>query len=669
MFSSVARKIEVCLFDDEGAERRHELSEGPGHVWTGYVERVGPGSLYGYRVHGPWDPSAGHLCRPEALLLDPYAKAVHGEVRWHDSLFPYDQHNPIEPARRQDTAPYAPRSVVVDTSFDWEDERPPRTKLEDTIIYETHVKGFTITNSDLPPELRGTYAGLGHPAVTEYLTGLGVTAVELLPVQQFVHRRRLVERGLRNYWGYDPICFFAPHAGYAFDQSPGGAVNEFKTTVKRLHAAGLEVILDVVFNHTGEGGAGGAVLCYKGLDSSAYYHLTPGGELLFADYTGTKNSLNAEHPQVRRMIIEALIYWAEEMHVDGFRFDLAPTMAREEGHVRLDGALFEAIRRERSLGRVKLIAEPWDLGEDGYQAGRFPAGWSEWNDRYQDDVRDYWNGRDGAAGRFMLRLCGSPDVYRKAGKSPQSGINYVTCHDGFTLNDLVSYEVKHNEANGEDGRDGRDDNHAWNCGAEGPTSDPSINELRGRQKRNFIATLLLSQGVPMILGGDELGRTQRGNNNPYCQDNETSWFDWSEADAGMREFVTKLISLRIGRRDFRRSTWPSAGKRAPRSWTITWYDPTGDGIPDDAAPDSPREPLQALLSGGGDFLMLFNPGGEVTTFESPPACRDGVWRIVVDTSMDVGPRVEPASREEPAPRAGWPVVLAPHSLVVLTRIE
>jgi isoamylase len=662
VFSSVAHKVEVCLFDADGAERRHELSQGAEGIWTGYVERVAPGSLYGYRVHGPWEPAAGRLCLPETLLLDPYAAAVHGEVRWHDSLFPYDPLNPAEPAGRRDTAPYVQKSVAVDSSFDWEGDSPPGTKLEDTIIYETHVKGFTIAHPKIPRELRGTYAALGHPAAIEHLTGLGVTAVELLPVQHFIHRRRLVERGLRNYWGYDPVCLFAPHVEYAFDRSPGGAVNEFKSAIKSLHAAGLEVLLDVVFNHTGEGGAEGAHLCYKGLDNPAYYLLGQGEELRYEDYTGTRNSINAGHPQVRQMIIEALLYWADEMHVDGFRFDLAPAMTRENGRVRLDGALLDAIRAEPSLKRVKLIAEPWDLGEDGYQVGRFPAEWSEWNDRYQDDVRDYWNGRDGSAGRFMLRLAGSPDTYRGAGRPPRSSVNYVTCHDGFTLHDLVSYEVKRNEANLEGGRDGRDDNHSWNCGVEGPTDDPGVNALRARQRRNFIATLLLSQGVPMILGGDELGRTQRGNNNPYCQDNEISWYDWSAADAKMTEFVRHVISLRMGRRDFRSSDWPSEALRAPGAWTMTWYDPSGAPL-DDAAPDSPREPLQGRLSGGGDFLLLFNPGGENVTFEPPPSCASGLWRMALDTFRD------PGGREEPATLAGWPVVLAPHSMVVLSRME
>jgi isoamylase len=663
VFSSVARKVEVCLFDKNGAERRHELSEGAEGIWTGYVDGVENGSLYGYRVHGPWEPAAGHLCLPDVLLLDPYAAAVHGDVRWHDSLFPYDRRNPLAPAGRGDTAPYAPRSVALNSSFDWGADAPPDTKIEDTIIYETHVRGFTVAHPGIPHELRGTYAALGHPAAVGHLTGLGVTAVELLPVQHFIHRRPLVEKGLRNYWGYDPVCFFAPHGEYAFDRSPGGAVKELKSAIKSLHAAGIEVLIDVVFNHTGEGGADGAHLCYKGLDNRAYYHLAEGDELRYMDYTGTRNSFNGGHPQVRRMIVDALVHWVDEMHVDGFRFDLAPAMARENGSVRLDGALLEAIRATPSLDQVKLIAEPWDLGEDGYQVGRFPAGWSEWNDRFQDDVRDYWNGRAGSAGRFMLRLSGSPDVYAGTGRPPQSSVNYVTCHDGFTLDDLVSYEIKRNESNLEGGRDGRDDNHAWNCGMEGPTDDPGVNAVRARQKRNFIATLLLSQGVPMVLGGDELGRTQNGNNNPYCQDNETSWYDWSAKDAGLMEFVRRVVSLRAGRRDFRRSDWPSPGKRAPGAWTMTWYGPSGGALRDGAVPDSPRAPLQGRLSGGGDFLLLFNPSADNVTFEPPPSCGSGLWRMAVDTFRDPGPP------EHAVALAGWPVVLAPHSMVVLSRVE
>jgi glycogen operon protein len=662
VFSGVAERVELCLFGPGGDERRVDLSDTAEGIWHGYVEGFGPGGLYGYRVHGPWAPADGHLCGGNFLLLDPYAKAVHGQVDWHDSLFPYDPKSTEIPTTKADTAPFTPRSVVVDSAFDWLDDRRPGTKLEDTIIYETHVKGFTATHPDIPPEIRGTYAGLAHPAAVKHLTDLGVTAVELMPVQHFVHRRRLIQEGLRNYWGYDPICFFAPYSGYSSDCSPGGAVREFKTLVRALHAAGVEVIVDVVFNHTAEGGAGGSLLAYKGFDNRAYYRLLPGGKLAYADYTGTKNTINAEHPFVRKMIVDSLVYWVERMHVDGFRFDLATVLTREGRGVKFDGALMRAIENEPSLKDAKLIAEPWDLGRDGYQAGGFTKRWSEWNDRYRDDVRDYWNGRGGAAGRFMTRFAGSPDIYKDAGRAPQAGIAYVTCHDGFTLQDLVTYETKRNEANREGGRDGPEDNHAWNCGAEGPVEDGDINDLRARQRRNFLATLLLSQGVPMILGGDEIGRTQGGNNNAYCQDNETSWLDWGSTQDGLLEFIRRVIAIRRSRIEFRCKEWPGGQSAEPGGCRLSWYSSMGKRIVEDAPPQSPREPLQALLSGLAEFLVMFNPRDAEVDFHLPARCAEDAWNMELNTRPRQLPHhgsVAPVKRE---------IKLHPHSLVLLSRI-
>jgi glycogen operon protein len=640
------------------------------------VPRHRPGQRYGFRVHGPWDPAQGHLCYAKKLLLDPYGKAVDGNVRWHDSLFPCDPKNPAVLANEEDSGPFMPKSIVMDSLFDWKQDRPPRTRLEDTIIYEVHVRGFTIHRPEIPRELRGTYAGLAHRASIEHLTRLGVTAVELLPVHQFIHRRPLVERGLRNYWGYDPVCYFAPHNEYACDQSSGGAVKEFKRMIRTLHSAGLEVILDVVFNHTCEGDLRGAVLCFKGFDNTAYYRLHAGGRLRYVDYTGTDNTLNTEHPQVRQMIVDSLRYWVTEMHVDGFRFDLAPVLVRKGGGVHFESVFFDTIRQDPVLSRTKLIAEPWDLGENGYQSGRFPAGWSEWNDKYRDGIRDFWNGRGGGAGRLALRFAGSPDVYGPASKTPQAGVNYVTCHDGFTLDDLVSYESKHNEANGEESRDGESDNHSWNCGVEGPTEDAKISALRARQRRNLLATLLLSQGVPMLLGGDELGRTQRGNNNAYCQDNEISWFDWGSTDRKMLDFVALLTGLRRKHAAFRRGEWlvtSDDGSRQPRG--VVWHDSGGREIHTGRGADAAPGPLQAFLSGrvdgvsgdengpqgDDDFLVMFNPQDGEVVFDLPRSQVDGPWFKIVDTALTV----QPTQRD--ALRVSGTVTLTLHALVVLIR--
>jgi isoamylase len=647
VFSSIADRVEVCLFDGQNRERRVELPGKTGSVWHGYVDSIAPGQLYGYRVHGPWKPAEGHLCHPQKLLLDPYGKAVDGRLDWDDALFPLDPEHPDLPANGEDTAPFMPRSVVVDSVFDWRNGGPPRTRFQDTVIYEVHVKGFTVDHPDVPPELRGTYAGLVHDASLDHFARLGVTAVELLPVQQFVHRRRLTERGLRNYWGYDPVCLFAPHAEYASDKSPGGVVNEFKEMVRTFHAAGIEVIMDVVFNHSGEGGANGPILTYKGLDNGTYYLLQPGNFTDYVDYTGTHNTLRTDHPFVRQLILDALRYWAIEMHVDGFRFDLAPVLARDGDGIDLHSPIFEAIRRDPVLKRVKLIAEPWDLGEGGYQLGRFPAEWSEWNDKYRDDARDFWAGRGDTEGRFMARFAGSPDLFESAAREPRASVNMVTCHDGFTLHDLVSYEQKHNEANGEDGRDGHDDNRSWNCGVEGPTDDGDINGLRARQKRNFLATVMLSNGTPMLLGGELI------------------------------EFVSRLTRLRKAHPGLHCGEWPTEPARdasGPPPLAHTWCDAAGRKLPQELADEPTPRPIQLLISAHCEessngtqtvsedhLLVMFNPTQSEAAFELPRNHPAGSWHVALDTGA-----AEPIPEEPTVPVAG-PVKLVPHSLAVLVR--
>ena len=636
VFSSVASEVELCLFDDQDVETRIALPGRTGSHFHGYVESVRPGQRYGFRVHGPWNPSDGHVCSSEKLLLDPYARAVDGSVRWDDALFPFDASRPEAPAHGGDTAPFVPKSVVIDPSFDWGSDRRPQTPLEHTILYEVHVKGFTFHHPAIPPELRGTYAGLGSSASIEHLLRLGVTAVELLPVQQFIHRRQLVEAGLRNYWGYDPVSFFAPHNEYASDRNPGAAVREFKEMVRSLHSAGLEVILDVVFNHTGEGGTKGAMLSFKGVDNKTYYRLKSGAVLEYEDFTGTQNTVNTASPHVRRMILDSLRYWAEEMRVDGFRFDLATVLARENDRIDFGNDLLETIRRDPLLGTLKLIGEPWDLGPDGYQLGRFPVGWCEWNDKYRDDVRDFWRPNGGDTGRFMIRLGGSPDVFGPSNRSPQASINYVTCHDGYTLEDLVSYEKKHNGANGEENRDGHGDNRSWNTGAEGPSSIAEINALRARRKRNFIATLLLSRGVPMLLAGDEMGRTQNGNNNAYCQDNDLSWLDWGRADPDLTGFVAALVRVR-----------QELGSFADGGWSL--MPNTGD----------PRAVVASCRAGGRQVLVGFNPTDAGVAVDLPQT--DGPWLKIVDTFAASQPE------ETDAPPVEKTLTLAPHSLAVLVR--
>ncbi|MCS5735228.1 glycogen debranching protein GlgX [Herbiconiux daphne] len=540
LYSETADDVYVCTFDEDGTETRVHLDERTGHVFHGFVDGAGVGTRYGLRVEGPWDPAHGLQHNVNKLLLDPHATAVQGGYDWGQAVFGHDLNHPEE---RDDTdsAASTPRCVITDDSFDWGDDRAPRTLLSESIIYEVHVKGFTMLHPDIPDEIRGTYAALGHPAAIKHLTDLGVTAVELLPVQQFVQDSHLEEKGLRNYWGYNSIGFFAPHNEYAASDD-GSQVAEFKQMVKALHAAGLDVILDVVYNHTAEGNDLGPTLSFKGIDNASYYRLVEGDEQHYFDTTGTGNSLNVGHPAALGLIMDSLRYWVTEMHIDGFRFDLATTLTRQGGDAELHSAFLTLIQQDPVLAPVKMIAEPWDTA--GYQLGGFPADWSEWNGKFRDDVRDYWNGTDSVLGTVSQRILGSPDVYEADRRSPLSSVNFVTAHDGFTLADLTAYNEKHNAANGEDNNDGESDNRSSNGGAEGPTDDEAVNARRDRKRRNLLATLLLSAGVPMVLGGDELGRTQGGNNNAYCQDNEVSWFDWKHVDLELLEFTRSLIALR-----------------------------------------------------------------------------------------------------------------------------
>src|SRR5216683_1830059 len=526
IFSEVAERVDLCLFGEDGRETCIRLPEKTGFWWHGYLPTVRPGQRYGYRVHGPYNPSEGHRCNPSKLLLDPYARSIDGEVTWDPAVFPYRLGESDDVVEETDNAPFMPKSVVINPFFDWSTDRPPRHRWHDTVVYETHVKGLTKLHAGVPEEFRGTYAGLATPAVVDYLRRLGVSAVELLPVHQFIHDSHLAEKGVRNYWGYNSIGYFAPHSEYSAGGQDGEQVQEFKFMVKTLHEAGIEVILDVVYNHTAEGNHLGPMLSFRGIDNQDYYRLDPNNPRLYYDTTGTGNTLNMRTPHVLQLIMDSLRYWVMEMHVDGFRFDLAATLARQFHEVDRLSAFFDLIHQDPVISRVKLIAEPWDLGEGGYQVGNFPALWSEWNGRYRDSVRDYWRGEDQRVDDFAYRLTGSPDLYEGTGRRPSASVNFVTAHDGFTLADLVAYNDKHNEANGEANRDGEGYNRSWNCGVEGPTTDPGVLECRGRRRRDLLATLLLSHGIPMLLGGDEMGRTQGGNNNAYCQDNEVSWLDW-----------------------------------------------------------------------------------------------------------------------------------------------
>jgi isoamylase len=678
VFSEVATRVELCLFDDQGAQTCADLPETTGFIWHGYLPNIGPGQRYGFRVHGAWEPQKGQRCNPSKLLLDPYGKAVQGEVKWTEAIFPYLFSQGEDSKNEIDSAPFMPKSVVINPYFDWGNDRYPRTPWHETVIYEVHVKGFTNRHPHIPENMRGTYAGLSHPAAIKHLRTLGVTAVELLPVHQFIHDSLLVERGLRNYWGYNSISFLAAHNEYSSGGQTGQQVQEFKQMVRTLHNEGIEVILDVVYNHTAEGNHLGPMLSMKGIDNAAYYRLVGENPRYYNDYTGTGNSLNMRHPHVLQLIMDSLRYWHNEMHVDGFRFDLASTLARELHDVDRLSAFFDIIQQDPVISQVKLIAEPWDVGEGGYQVGNFPPLWSEWNGKYRDTVRDYWRGTDRTLGEFGNRLTGSSDLYELTGRRPYASINFVTAHDGFTLRDLVSYNDKHNEANGENNNDGTTDNRAWNCGAEGPTDDPRINAMRSRQQRNFLMTVLLSIGVPMICGGDEIGRTQNGNNNAYCQDNETSWFDWEHMDDELSAFVSRMVHFRHDHPVFQRRRWfVGHSPRGTEAGDIGWFKPDGQLMSEEdwrtcfarslgvflngkaiPTPDSHGEPIV-----DDSFFILFNAHYEAITFKLPTAWGD-LWVKVVDTNHPV-----PDLREHRQMRAGEEVRLESHSMIVLRRVD
>ncbi len=618
----------------------------------GFVPELEPGQRYGFRVHGPWSPANGQRCQPSKLLLDPYALAVEGAVDWDEALFSYYWGRP---GRRndRDSASYAPRSVVVDSAFDWGDDRAPRTPLHKTVIYETHVKGLTMLNPHVPAELRGTYAGVGHPATIRYLHELGVSAVELLPVHQFVYDTNLVRNGLRNYWGYNTIGFFAPHNDYSSTGQRGQQVTEFKRMVHALHQAGIEVILDVVYNHSGEGTHLGPTLCFRGIDNAAYYRLLPSDPRYYLDFTGTGNSLNVPHPFVLQLIMDSLRYWVQEMHIDGFRFDLAVTLGRDEHAVERMSSFFEVIQQDPVINRVKLIAEPWDIGEGGYQVGNFPPLWSEWNGKYRDAVRDFWRGEPRTLGEMGYRLTGSSDLYESSARTPHASINFVTAHDGFTLVDLVSYNHKHNEANPEGNIGGSEDNRSYNLGVEGPTDDPQVNAHRAQQRRNFLATLLLSQGVPMILGGDEIGRTQNGNNNAYCQDNELSWYDWQHADHALLEYTRGLIAFRRDHPVFRRRRWFHGRHiHGAQVTDIAWFQPDAQPMSEEHWNEALARALGLYLSGADlgvdergrpisdrDFYLMLNAAPEPVTFQLPSERWGATWHTVLDTRSDSPPHL------------------------------
>jgi isoamylase len=653
LFSERATRVELCLFDSPeapGESVRVILPEQTDLVWHGYLPDVRPGQLYGFRVHGPYEPLAGHRFNHNKVLLDPYCKAVGRTVRWSDELFGYKVGDPEGDLSfdERDSAPFAPLAAVVDTAFTWGDDRAPRTPWHETIIYELHVKGFSMRHPDVPPSARGTYAGLASEAAISHLSGLGVTAVELMPIHHHAYDRHLVEGGLTNYWGYNTLAFFAPDGRYASNPSAEGAVREFKMMVRALHAAGIEVILDVVYNHTAEGSELGPTLSVRGVDNVAYYRLSAENPRYYEDFTGCGNTLNMLNPRVLQLIMDSLRYWVLEMHVDGFRFDLASALARELFEVNKLSAFFDIIHQDPVLSQVKLIAEPWDLGQGGYQVGNFPVLWTEWNGKYRDSVRRFWRGDGGQVSELATRLGGSSDLYEQSGRRPYASVNFVTAHDGFTLNDLVSYDQKHNEAHGENNRDGENNNLSWNCGAEGPTLDEAVNALRARQRRNFLATLLLSQGVPMICGGDEMGRTQGGNNNAYCQDNEISWLDWERAKGqqDLLAFCRYLTALRRRHPVFhRRRFFQGRSIRGAGAKDLTWLEPSGREMTDQAWQTSFARSLMVRLSGealdeldahgrpveDATFLLLLNAAEDGLVFNLPPTGPRQSWRRVVDT--------------------------------------
>ena len=678
LFSESAERVELCLFDDDGKERRVDLPEMDGFCWHGYLPNIEPGQRYGFRVHGPSTPELGQWCNPSKLLLDPYAKAIEGQIEWHEAVFPYRFDNPLGSRNNADSASFVPKSIVTNPYFDWGHDRPLNRPPHETVIYEVHIKGFTTRHPAIPPELRGTYAGLAHPAAINYLTQLGITAVELLPLHQFIHDAHLVQRGLRNYWGYNSIGYFAPHNEYASRGQRGQQVQEFKQMVKTLHEAGIEVILDVVYNHTAEGNHLGPMLSFKGIDNAAYYRLVADNPRYYMDYTGTGNTLNMRHPHVLQLIMDSLRYWLLEMHVDGFRFDLAATLARELHDVDRLAAFFDLVQQDPVVSQSKLIAEPWDVGAGGYQVGNFPPLWSEWNGKYRDCVRDFWRSQDQTLAEFADRFTGSSDLYGNTGRRPYASINFITAHDGFTLHDLVSYNDKHNEVNGENNRDGESHNRSWNCGVEGPSDDPDVLALRARQQRNFLATLFLSQGVPMLLGGDEIGRTQQGNNNAYCQDNALSWYDWDQIEDDLLAFTRRLIRFRLDHPVFHRRRWfqgraiHDSGER-----DIGWFTPDGEEMTEEHWQVGFAKSLLVLFNGkalpdpdsrgervtDSSFLVLFNAHYEAIAFTLPEVAWGTEWTKLLDTAQ--GGWIE----DEHPVLANTQIVVEGRALALLVQME
>ena len=660
LFSQVAEKVELCLFDEEDHETRIEMTEQNSYVWHNYIPGLQPGQRYGYRVYGPYNPARGQRCNPSKLLLDPYAKAIEGNIDDDPSLFSYDMSNPddINAINTQDSAAHTMKSVVVNPYFDWGNDQHPNISYHDSVIYEAHVRGMTNLNQDVPPDIRGTYAGLAYPAVIDYLKKLGITAIELMPIHQFVNDSFLQQKGLSNYWGYNTIGFFAPHNAYSSVGERGQQVNEFKSMVKAYHRAGMEVILDVVYNHTAEGNHLGPTLSFKGIDNQAYYRLVDNDPYHYFDTTGTGNSLLMRSPHALQLITDSLRYWVTEMHVDGFRFDLAATLARQFQEVDKLSAFFDIVEQDPVISRVKLIAEPWDLGSGGYQVGGFPSSWSEWNGRYRDCVRDFWRSQPSTLPEFASRLMGSSDLYEMNGRRPVASVNFVTAHDGFTLNDLVSYNEKHNDANGEGNRDGESNNRSWNCGVEGETTIRDVNELRHRQMCNMFSTLLVSQGIPMICGGDEVARTQQGNNNAYCQDNEISWTHWDLDDSHKKllAFVSKLIHLRLEHPVLHRRRFFTGRKAGDDPNTIPeveWFDHTGSIMDMNDWQNTHAFSMMVYLNGAdipemdyygnptvdNDFILIFNAHYEPIQFTLPDENYGSKWKLVVDTYNPDGPEL------------------------------